>query len=150
MNYTTLVLHSLFYLLGMLSVDLVIDQSSDEAPQIAFYCTLIRSFSTIYGLIRIVPICLILAGSSLLALSMAPLAAKYLHYSSVFVLFFIGLPVFLKTALDVNRACMSLEYSSSFITLSHYAILAILTTCIILMMVANRIESQSYLKPKSY
>lgn len=134
-------LYSLFYLLGMLSVDLIMDQSKDESMQMDYYCTLIRSFTSVLGALRMVPAALTLAVSSILALKTAPISSKRLHYFHVFLLVFLGLPAFFFTAFRVNEACQSGLYPSSTVLIAHYAIFVILATCITLMFLAKRSSS---------
>ena len=137
MTYTNVALFSLFYLLGMLSVDLIIDQSADERMQVQYYCTLLQSFSTISGGLRLVPAAILLAISSILASLASPPSSRRLHYANVFLLAFCGLPIFVNTAMSVKDACGSGAYPASAIHQSHYAILAILMTCIVLLVISN-------------
>ena len=146
MAYTNVALFSLFYLLGMLSVDLIIDQSADERMQLRYYCTLFQSFSKISGGLRLVPAAILLAISSILASLASPPSSRRLHYANVFLLAFCGLPIFINTAMSVKDACSSGAYPASAIHQSHYAILAILMTCIVLLLISNvKISSRTKL-----
>ena len=122
------VIWSLFYLLGMLSVDLVIDASGDVTVQRGYYCTLLSSFASLTGLARLLPACVLLALSTLLAFYRSRGLPRKLHALTISILALIGLPLFLNTAKLVNSACPTLLFPTNAVRNYHSAILAVLVS----------------------
>ena len=137
------VICSLFYLLGVLSVDLVIDLSDDPNLQRTYYCALISSFSTITGLLRLLPAAVLLAYSSLAALYKSRGLSRKLHALTICILTAVGLPLFLNTARLVHSACPTLWFPTNAVLDYHYGILAVLLSSLSLEIAV------CYLRPKS-
>ena len=138
----SVVICCLFYLLGMLSVDLVVDLGSDITVQRGYYCVLLSSFSTISGLLRLAPAAILLAVSSVLAFYKSRSLQKKLHATSILILVLCGLPAFFKTSTLVHGSCQGGLFPTLAILRYHYVILAVLILSLTLQIIISLTSSK--------
>ena len=132
----------LFYLLGMLSVDLVIDSVNDGSLKRAYYCALLDSFSTAWGLLRIAPASILLAVFSLIGFLKSRGLARKLNALTIAILVLCGLPLFVSTARLVHRSCQGELFPSLKVVRYHYGILAVLASTVVLQIIVSHTKTK--------
>jgi hypothetical protein len=130
---------ALFYLLGMLGVDFIFDWNPSPTTQLTYNCTLLDSFTTLIGAIRMLPAGLVIAVGSVRSFLAAKGFPRVLYAVNIIILTCIGAPCFYLTAYSVQKSCVESKNLPGML-LNHLGILAVLLGSISLILKAKNIQ----------